>query len=78
MVHTYTECLNKTLSITVSNNSVMACDLGTKQDDLLECAMNSKCCDYKLINKHSYKSRNIDNYLHNTKSSLKTSTSGKK
>lgn len=75
MVHTYTECLNKTLSITVSNSVTWE---QNKMIWLLECAMNSKCCDYKLINKHSYKSRNIDNYLHNTKSSLKTSTSGKK
>lgn len=67
------------MSITVSNNSVMACDLGTKQDDLTTWMCHEQqMLWYKLINKHSYKTRNIDNYLHNTKSSLKTSTSGKK
>lgn len=32
--------------------------------------MNSKCCNYKLINKYLYKFRNIDNYFYNIKFSL--------
>lgn len=45
---------------------------------LFECVMNSKCCDYKLINKYLDKFRNIDDYFYNIKFSLKIFILGKK